>query len=97
CPVRTVSRAAQQATELASGPMLSREVARGYVPVSGIRLAVGLNPTMPHNAAGIRHDPPESVPNAPKAMVSAMDTAAPEEEPPGIRPVARSHGLSGVP
>ncbi len=52
---------------------------------------------MPHNAAGTRQDPPVSVPSAANAMPSATDTAAPEELPPGIRRVARSHGLAGVP
>ena len=52
---------------------------------------------IPHIAAGIRHDPPVSVPSAANAMPSLTETAAPEEDPPGIRPVARSHGLAGVP
>ena len=30
-------------------------------------------------------------------MPSVTETAAPEEEPPGIRRLARSHGLAGVP
>ena len=38
-----------------------------------------------------------SVPSPPKPMPSAAATAAPEEEPPGRRPISRSHGLGGVP
>jgi hypothetical protein len=45
---------------------------------------------MPHKAAGMRHEPPVSVPSAPNAMPSVTDTAAPEDEPPGMRPAARS-------
>ncbi|CPP50460.1 Uncharacterised protein [Bordetella pertussis] len=45
----------------------------------------------------MRTDPPVSEPMAPLAMPSVTETAAPEEEPPGMRPVARSQGLRGVP
>ena len=30
-------------------------------------------------------------------MASVTETAAPEEEPPGMRPLSRSHGFFGVP
>jgi len=33
----------------------------------------------------MRHEPPVSVPSAPNAMPSLTDTAAPEDEPPGMR------------
>ena len=56
----------------------------------GTRRAVGLKPTMPHSAAGMRQEPPVSVPRPPQAMASATETAAPEEEPPGMRADARS-------
>ena len=52
---------------------------------------------MPQNAAGMRHDPPVSVPSPAATMPSATATAVPEELPPGMRRAARSHGLSGVP
>ncbi len=52
---------------------------------------------MLQKAAGIRHEPPVSVPSPTGAMPSATATADPDEDPPGIRPVARSQGLSGVP
>ena len=56
---------------------------------------------MPQNAAGMRHDPPVSVPSATAAMPSATETAAPLLLPPGTRPppspVPRSHGAFGVP
>ena len=50
---------------------------------------------MPHSAAGILVDPPVSVPMAISHMASATATAAPQDEPPGMR--LRSAGLPGVP
>ena len=47
---------------------------------------------MPLKAAGIRQEPPVSVPSAPNAMPSANDTAAPDDEPPGTCPMLRSEG-----
>ena len=41
---------------------------------------------MPQNAAGMRQDPPVSVPSATTAMPSATDTAAPLLLPPGTLP-----------
>ena len=86
---------AQQATLLASGPIESKVVDSGVAPSRGTRFCVGLKPAMPQNAAGMRTDPPVSVPIPTTAWPSATDTAAPEEEPPGIR--RRSYGLPGVP
>ena len=54
-----------------------------------------MNPTMPQPAAGLRTEPPVSVPSAATAMRSATETAAPADEPPGTR--LRSAGLPGVP
>ena len=96
-PASTASRIVQQRTDAASGPAESREVDKGNTPASGTRRAVGLKPVSPHRAEGMRTDPPVSVPSAATAMPSVTETAAPEEEPPGMRPVARSQGLRGVP
>ena len=79
------SRTAQQATLAASGPAESRLVERGTTPASGSRRWVGLNPTSPQRAEGMRTDPAVSVPIAATAMPSATDTAAPEDEPPGMQ------------
>ena len=65
------------------GEELRLECTHGDAPAVGTRRAVGLNPTMPHSAAGMRQEPPVSVPSAPNAMASVTDTAAPEDEPPG--------------
>ena len=50
---------------------------------------------MPQQAAGMRTEPPVSVPRATSASPSATTTAEPLEEPPGTR--AGSSGLTGVP
>jgi len=49
--------------------------------------ALGRNakPTTPQSAAGIRTEPPVSLPIAISHMPSATATAAPEDEPPGTR------------
>jgi hypothetical protein len=87
----------QQATERASGPTESSETESGTTPSIGTRRAVGLKPTTPFSAAGMRQEPPVSVPSPPKPMPSAAATPAPEEEPPGSRPVSRSQADFGVP
>src|SRR5690606_13727269 len=97
CPDRMASRVAQHATEAARGPMESRLKDSGNAPACGTRRAVGLKPTRPQNAEGIRTEPPVSVPMAATDIRSATETPAPEDDPPGIRPVARSQGLLGVP
>src|SRR5699024_10517792 len=96
-PDRMASATAQQATEGASGPEESRLVDSGTMPWAGSRLAVGLNPVTPQNAAGVRTEPPVSVPNEMTDMSSATATPAPEEDPPAIRPVWRPHGQLGEP
>ena len=45
----------------------------------------------------MRQEPPVSVPIAPNAMPSETDTAAPDDDPPGMRADFRSYGLKGVP
>ena len=60
-------------------------------PSTLMRLSVGLRPTMPQREAGIRIEPPVSVPMLPKQRPAAMEAADPLLEPPGIR--ERSHGL----
>ena len=89
---------AQQRTLAASGPMESSEVDSGTVPSIGTRRCVGLKPVSPQSADGMRTEPPVSEPMPTTAMPSVTDTAAPLDEPPGMRPPpARSHGFFGVP
>src|SRR5882762_5232351 len=54
-----------------------------------------LRPKMPHQAAGLRIEPPPSVPSASGARPAATAAPAPPEEPPGVWP--RLHGLRVAP
>ena len=78
---------AHAATLAASGPTESSDAASGIDPSMGTRRAVGLKATSPQTAAGIRTEPAVSEPIAATAMPSVTEMAAPDEEPPGIRPV----------
>src|SRR5699024_11466143 len=61
----------------------------------GIRPWVGLNPTMPQKAAGMRILPPPSVPTAQGPIPAATAAAAPPEEPPAVK--RGSMGLQVMP
>src|SRR5271165_5511858 len=65
------------------------------MPFSGTRPHAVLRPTTPQQAAGIRTEPPVSVPNAISASPRATATADPLDDPPGTR--RGSRGLTGVP
>jgi hypothetical protein len=58
----------------------------------GTRPSVCLNPTTPQHAAGIRLDPPPSVPTPIGPSPAATAAAAPPDDPPQVR--ARFHGLA---
>ena len=79
------------ATDRAIGPtatsvfQASADGSRGTAP------NVGLNPTTPQNADGIRMDPPPSPPIEIGPIPAATAAPAPPDDPPGVR--ARSHGL----
>jgi hypothetical protein len=60
-----------------------------------MRPRVGLRPTSPVQAAGMRIDPPPSLPCASGTMPPATAAAAPPLEPPGVRSV--SQGLRAGP
>src|SRR5690348_11126727 len=94
-PAMIASVAAQAATLVAIGPIESNDDDSGNAPSVGTRDLLGLNPTMPHKAAGIRVDPPVSLPIVTAHIPSATATAPPEVEPPGTR--ERSAGFRGVP
>ena len=61
-----------------------------------MRPTVVLSPTVPQSAAGIRTDPPVSVPRAIGTRPAATATPEPLLEPPGAWGT-RCHGLCGVP
>ncbi len=54
--------AIRPATSAAIGPTVSRLGASGRTPVTGIRPQVVFSPLTPQHAAGMRIDPPVSVP-----------------------------------
>ncbi len=83
------------ATVAAIGPTVSSVGASGWTPSSGMRPYVVFRPTTPQQAAGVRTDPPVSVPSATSAPSVATATADPDDEPPGMR--AGSSGFTGVP
>src|SRR5436305_10602768 len=82
----------QSLTVRAIGPTWSKLGASGKQPLVGTRSKVGLKPTTPQQAAGMRIDPPESVPSAASASPAARAAADPPLEPPAIRPGAIGFG-----
>jgi hypothetical protein len=60
-----------------------------------MRPGVGLSEQMPVKCAGIRTDPPLSLPSPAADMPAAMAADSPPLEPPGVR--FRSHGLRVCP
>jgi len=92
-PAIRASAAARSSTDVASGPITvrpsSREPQRGKWPVSGTRPNVGFRPAAPHQAAGSRMLPPESLPRASGEAPAATSAAAPDDDPPGARSGSR--------
>ena len=62
-----------------------------------IRPTVVLSPTVPQTEAGMRTEPPVSLPMPSGASPAATATPVPLDEPPGVRWVVRSQGFHGVP
>ena len=94
-PWATDKNRAASATVRESGPkweMESKTVGRMSM---GIRPRLGLRPTRPHQAAGMRTEPPMSVPSARGTQPAATAAPEPPEDPPGVRLV--SQGLRVIP
>ncbi len=83
------------ATDRVSGPATESPPTPDRPGIAGTRPRLGFNPTSPVAAAGIRTDPPPSLPIAAGSSPAATATAAPLELPPGARAV--SYGLRVVP
>ena len=81
-------------TVRAIGPACE-SVPKGLAGHSGTRPYVGLIVTVPLNAAGIRNEPPPSVPTDHAPMPSATAAALPPLDPPAVS--AGSHGLPVAP
>ena len=96
-PCNSASVMAQSSTQRASGPGVSSVGLSGITPWALMRPMVVFRPVIPHQDAGIRTEPPVSVPMANGTMRDATATADPEDEPPGVRATAMSQGLTGVP
>src|SRR5437763_17179080 len=73
------------ATVRASGPTWSSVRDNGTTPSVDTSPHVGLRPTVPQAAAGIRIDPPVSLPTDTMAMPVATLMADPPLDPPGDR------------
>ena len=84
------SRAAS-ATVRASGPSVDRPARSGLSGPPEIRPRVGLIPNRPHTLAGIRIEPPPSLPWAAGARPAATAAPAPPLDPPAER--VRSQGV----
>ncbi len=100
-PARSRARArasirSHSATSRAIGPTWSKLGASGKQPSIGTSPYVGLKPTIPQQAAGMRTEPPESVPSAASTCPSTSAAALPPLEPPGTRPGAIGIGHVAV-
>ena len=96
-PASTASTIRQSSTQRAIAHTVSSVNDSGKAPASAVRACVFLKPTRPHSAAGMRIEPPVSEPSPATAWPSATETAAPADEPPGMRATCASQGLRGVP
>src|SRR2546426_1330255 len=99
----TSSTSAASRTVRVMGPTWdTRAKPLGTPRPSGTRPYDGLKPYTPQNAAGVRIEPPPSVPSASGPQPPATPTAAPPLEPPGVRagvhrlPVTPKSGVSGA-
>src|SRR5262245_47082769 len=77
---RTPSSSSHTPTEPAIGPAWSKLGASGNTPSVETSPYVGLKPTVPQQAAGIRIDQPETVPRAHSARPAATEDAEPPHD-----------------
>src|SRR5207247_4963383 len=89
------SSAAASATVRAIGPDVERPIVPGPYGACETRPRDGFRPNSPQQAAGIRIEPPPSLPWAIGHIAAATPAAAPPLDPPGVRFV--SHGLRQAP
>src|SRR6202167_4019760 len=94
-PLIASSSSAISSTLRAIGPWTVRLRSILKAGLCGTRPMLGRKPTTPQKLAGLRSEPPISVPWASHAMPVASATAAPPEEPDAEREV--SHGLRVAP
>src|SRR5690349_15341655 len=94
-PVTTELTSAANATVSASTPIVSLVGDSGTTPSLPHRPTLGRNPTIPQYDAGMRTEPPVSVPSASGTSPAATAAALPPLDPPAERPGAL--GLATVP
>ena len=91
----TSRSAAASDTVRAIGPEMPSPITPGPYGAGETRPRDGLIPNSPQHEAGLRIEPPPSLPCATGASPAATAAAAPPLEPPGVRVV--SHGLRQAP
>ncbi len=94
-PAITLKSKARSAILRAIGPSTPSMAKPLGCGTAGTRPGVGLRPTTFVQAAGLRSEPPMSVPQASGCMPQASATAAPPLLPPQVR--SRCHGLRVAP
>ena len=85
---------AASVTLIVCGPRCDT-VPNGDSGYAGTRPKLGLSPTLPQNAAGMRTDPAPSVPTLSGPSPAATAAAVPPDDPPGV--FVGSHGLRVMP
>src|ERR1700677_4849088 len=88
----TESISSASSTERVRIPCVESAFHANALAAEGMRPGVGRNPTTPQNAAGVRTDPPKSVPWARGTRPAATAAAEPPLEPPALN--ERSWGLA---
>src|SRR5215212_9170048 len=81
-PAIALRKSARSATDLAIGP--DTDNGDQLLEFAGTRPGDGRSPTMLQNAAGLRSEPPMSLPSAIGTMPQASATAAPPLLPPHV-------------
>ena len=94
-PVIASSSSARSSTLRAIGPWTPSVRSILAAGVRATRPMLGRSPTTPQKLAGLRSEPPMSLPCATQAVPDASAAAAPPEEPAAER--AKFHGLSVAP
>src|SRR6476660_531558 len=94
-PDCTASSRAVSATVLALGPAVLSCSSTSVNGQAGTRPGLGRRPTTLQKPAGLRSDPPRSLPSARQTIRAASAAAAPPLLPPALR--LGSHGLRVAP
>src|ERR1700737_2391822 len=94
-PASTFNIIAASVTLRVRGPQRSSDSTSGMIPRIETRPYVGFSPTTLQYDAGVRMEPPVSVPSAPKQRSVATAAADPPDDPPGLR--SSAHGLRTAP